>query len=236
MKNRAIIISILMLAATVAQGQINIHGNVYGGARQANVGGSTFVNVAADYHDVIINGVFGGNDIAGTIDSSKTMPITSPIVNTSTKAYVNNTFNAFIRIEPTYNKTSLTTKHNLFIGQLYGGGNGAYDYDSADSPYKGMVKPEIAKTYLEVQGGTIAYVFGGGNEATVKDSTVICIDNESDVVKALYDANDATNNLLTGDRLLEMKVNSAQTNLEGDFQFARVFGGNNVADMAIRPL
>ena len=225
-----------MLAATVAQGQINIHGNVYGGARQANVGGSTFVNVAADYHDVIINGVFGGNDIAGTIDSSKTMPITSPIVNTSTKAYVNNTFNAFIRIEPTYNKTSLTTKHNLFIGQLYGGGNGAYDYDSADSPYKGMVKPEIAKTYLEVQGGTIAYVFGGGNEATVKDSTVICIDNESDVVKALYDANDATNNLLTGDRLLEMKVNSAQTNLEGDFQFARVFGGNNVADMAIRPL
>ena len=47
-------------------------GKVFGGARMANVGGSTFVNIdgenATSY--ILINQVFGGNDIAGTIGTA----------------------------------------------------------------------------------------------------------------------------------------------------------------------
>ena len=50
---------------TYAQTVIDIRGSVYGGARQADVGGCTHVNIGADYHDVLIGSVYGGNDISG---------------------------------------------------------------------------------------------------------------------------------------------------------------------------
>ena len=87
-----------LLSTVVAQGQIKIGGNVYGGgnsadvlgstkvtvrsgdlqkvfggARMANVGGNAYVNVdgknASGY--MVINYVFGGNDIAGSIGTAK---------------------------------------------------------------------------------------------------------------------------------------------------------------------
>ena len=221
---KLLLLSLMMtLAAMAAEAQIIIGGNVYGGARQADVKGSTFVDIGADYHDVLITAVYGGNDISGNVGSSTTMPVT-PVVNTSDTAYVDNTFNAFVR-------TELSTK-KIFIGKLFGGGNGAYDYTSANSPYKGMTIPELAKAYLELQGGTIGYVFGGGNNATVTANTTICIDNKSETVKS-FKQGDVE--LLNDALLTKMELNSVQTNLEGDFQFARVFGGNNFADMNIRP-
>ena len=60
----------MFLAATTVQGQINISGKVYGGARKADVGGSTFINIGADNCDVIIDAVYGGNDISGNIGAS----------------------------------------------------------------------------------------------------------------------------------------------------------------------
>ena len=54
---------------TVYQGDLN---KVFGGARMANVGGNTYVNIdganASDY--MLINHVYGGNDIAGTIGTA----------------------------------------------------------------------------------------------------------------------------------------------------------------------
>ena len=51
-------------------------GRVFGGARMANVGGNSFVHIdgehATDY--ILINQVFGGNDIAGTIGTTDTIP------------------------------------------------------------------------------------------------------------------------------------------------------------------
>ena len=54
----------------------DIQGNVFGGARQANVGGSTFVNIDGEHMsgDILINCVYGGNDIAGTIGTAETLP------------------------------------------------------------------------------------------------------------------------------------------------------------------
>lgn len=46
---------------------VNIRGKVFGGARQADIGGTATVNIGAKKHDVIIDAVYGGNDISGTI-------------------------------------------------------------------------------------------------------------------------------------------------------------------------
>ena len=212
--------------------QVNIHGSVYGGARQANVGQSTSVTIAAEQHDVIINAVFGGSDVAGTIGE---------------KTSTGNSGNAAVKTENVKTENPTDAK-KLFIGQLYGGGNGDYLYKDDNGNYykddngnyiakdsKGNTvatsttpfdKPEVNSVSLNLEGGTIGYVYGGGNNATVH-STTITINNKSDVVKS--------HTLLTTDRLKEMGLNTVQTNLAGDCHFARVFGGNNKADMDIMP-
>ena len=54
---------------TVRAGDLN---RVFGGARMANVGGRAFMNIdgahASNY--IVINRLYGGNDIAGTIGTS----------------------------------------------------------------------------------------------------------------------------------------------------------------------
>jgi hypothetical protein len=220
----------LTVLATMVQAQIVIGGSVYGGARQANVGGSTSVEIGADNYDVLIGAVYGGNDISGTIGTSADIPkaIEKEVDNgiTDEEGKNKNAFNAFVRISPEGKRTE-TEPYKIFIGKLFGGGNGAYEYE------EGKVKPELGKTYLELKGGTVAQVFGGGNNATVTSNTSICIDNQSKVVNDIKDA--AGNNLLTSDFLDKMGINSAQTNLAGGCHYARVFGGNNLAEMKIRP-
>ena len=255
MRIKDIIISCILLIAIPVQAQIVIGGNVYGGgnagdtggstavtvyagdlnevfggARMANVTGSAFVHIDGEHasDSILINKVYGGNDIAGTIGFSETLPT----VLTSNEDGVDNTWSAFVRVS-----TKATDAKGIFIGQMYGGGNGDYDYESASSPYQGKVKPELAKTYLQINGGTIAHVYGGGNAATVTSNTVISIDNPSDVVTHITDANgvDILNDS-QGTRLKTMGLNTSQTHASSaEFQFARVFGGNNKAAMAIRP-
>lgn len=270
------LLMLMLLSATVTMGQesqepqnqepqterlIKIGGSVYGGARQANVGGSTSVEIGADHHDVLIGAVYGGNDISGTIGSSADIPeaIKQEVENkiTDEAGKNKNAFNAFLRISPEGKRTE-TEPYKIFIGKLFGGGNGAYKYKEGNQDLTETIdgkiyyvvkdsktgltiatsttpflKPDLGKTYLELKGGTVAQAFGGGNNATVTSNTSICIDNQSKVVNDIKDA--AGNNLLTGDFLDKMDINSAQTNLEGGCHYARVFGGNNLAEMKIRP-
>jgi hypothetical protein len=227
----------------------DIH-QVYGGARQANVGGSTFVHIdgehAVENSYIVIDKVYGGNDIAGTIGTSSAVPEQLTQANEN---QVNNEWNTFVRLS-----TKMTTNaqseqvpdetQKTYIGQLFGGGNGEYDYTSENSPYKGMVKPEMNRTYLEILGGSIVYAYGGGNNATVKEKTVICVDNPSKVVNSIVDinnkhihANTTTGELLTPDRFrLDMGINTGFSHPSSDeFQIGRFFGGNNKAEMAIQP-
>ena len=100
--------------------------------------------------------------------------------------------------------------------------------------------PVLGKTYLELKGGELAHVYGGGNNATVTENTTISINNESDVCQKYVDALAATIGI-TSDALFKTMsekfgINTFQTNLTNlAFNHARVFGGNNKADMAIRP-
>jgi len=243
----------LLFAATSAQAQIVIGGSVYGGACQANVGGSTFVHIGADDHDVLINAVYGGNDVSGTIGTSEYLP--KALTDTITNG-IDNTYNTFVRISPEAKRTETTGEgddavtttqlHHIFIGNVFGGSNGSYDYnpkkvDSGESdedgnpimvetnPYVGMSAPVINKSYLEIKGGTVAYVYAGGNNATVEQAADICIDNDDDVTLAGM----VSGAVVDDTRLHDMGINL--TTFTNDYQFIRVFGGNNKATMAIRP-
>ncbi len=235
---------------------VNIRGKVFGGARQADVGGSTFVNICSDKHDVIIDAVYGGNDISGTIGHSEDVPskLDSAAVygitpSTGADAGKNiNEYNAFVR-------THQEDKH-LFIGELFGGGYGDYVYTAAgggkydvtykvkkwdeteeewvevDSTLENIMKPELGKVYLELRGGTIAYAYAGGDNVTVTEKADICIANENEVTVS----SDFPDEVWEDDRLENMGlVDLGDVIDRAAYQFARVFGGNNKAAMAIMP-
>ena len=237
---------------------------VFAGARMANVGGSAFVHIdgkqASDY--ILADYVYGGNDIAGTIGTSKYLPkeLTDTVENK-----INNTWNAFVRISSkTTTGDEIPNNAKIYIGQLFGGGNGYYDYKTTTSgtgpsavttytvedKHKTTDKevassntplsvPELGKTYLEILGGSIVYAYGGGNNATVTEKTIVCLDNPSKVVGSIKDTRITTENdgeLLTNARFELMRIDTTfnYPNSEA-FQIGRLFGGNNKADMAIRP-
>ena len=230
----------------------DIH-QVYGGARQANVGGSAFVHIDGEHASnyIVVDKLYGGNDIAGTIGTSTAVPSELTEVGTAAgKNNIDNTWNTFVRTSTKTVTTgegdnAVTTEaegaQKIYIGQLFGGGNGDYDYTSNDSPYKGKIKPELGKAYLEICGASIVYAYGGGNNATITNKTVIGLNNPSEVVNSIKDANNP--NAGTGGELLtnarfedKMGINTTFSYPSSDaYQIGRLFGGNNKADMAIRP-
>ena len=182
--------------------------------------------------------------------------------------------------------TLASDNQKTYIGQLYAGGNGDYFYDSSTADGKtthyiytkdpleggtlletivtgegdvGFQTPHLSKAYLDMQGGSIVYAYGGGNKATVTEKTVIHVDNPSEVVNHLfvdengveaassvYDDYETSEpktlaagytELLTNTRFKEgMGINLGFSRpSSGDFQVGRLFGGNNLEEMAIRP-
>ena len=358
MKRVIIIFIFVLLSTIVAQGQIKIGGNVYGGgnkghvegntrvtvkagdigatdkpdserplqspkgrvfggARMGNVGGCTFVHIdgksdlegelAAKSNYIVINQVFGGNDIAGHVGTAAAVGEEMPTELTAVKKTeadnsdpkknaVDNTFNSYVRISTklsgeyytqaeidaaaldqdnsAYGKTTSDMKpaenaRKVYIGQLFSGGNGDFNYtDENGNPLRdgddyivkeGDVviakkntpfnKPELDKTYMEVVGGSIVYAYGGGNNATVKEKNIIHIDNPSAVVNHIYvddngvesttateASHDGYTDLLSTARFKEMGINTTFSRpSSGAYQIGRFFGGNNLAEMSIRP-
>ena len=354
---------------TVREGDLN---QVFGGARMADVGGRSFVNIDGEHaiDFMVINKVYGGNDIAGTIGTSTVPseltevipePTAAELAATATepaktrdewradyktehpeKNDVDGTWNSYVRISSkmdpdvyytqtecdTHNagltgaistSTFLTseqastlngltgvsktdyavndnpsaedaklynaqlagacTTHDIkthtkvasdnekiYIGQLFAGGNGDYKYTNDDgtplqddddnylvkegntiiakreTPYN---KPELDKTYLEIMGGSIVYAYGGGNNATVRENTIIYYNNPSEVVNEIWVKNgdevaagtEGATNLLSNERFKnKMGINTGFSHpSSADFQVGRFFGGNNRAEMAIMP-
>ena len=249
-------------------------GKVFGGARMANVGGNTLVNIdganATGY--IVINQVYGGNDIAGHIGTAADVsePVPSILTNAAADG-VDDTWNTYVHLSTKTEEVDGKIKEaadakKVYIGQLFAGGNGDYYYDASTSAGKtthyiyhresdltpiatvvtdegdiGFHEPELAKTYLDVQGGSIVYAYGGGNKATVTEKTVIHVANPSKVVNEIdvdSEGNEDADgtNLLTTARFKEMGINTGFSYPSSDeFQIGRFFGGNNKADMAIRP-
>ena len=238
------------MSATLMQAQITIGGNIYGGgnagdtkgntnvtvyagdlnrvfggAQKADVGGHSFVHIDGEHASnyVLINHVYGGNDVSGVIGNNSGLEKSVPEeIKKATEAADDN--------------------QKIYIGQLFGGGNGAYDYTSqkltdgvTPNPYYGLTKPELAKSYLEVMGGSIVYAFGGGNNATVTEKTVIYVDNPSKVVNEILV--DGVDQITKDNRVVDkMNLNPGYTYPSSDaYQIGSFFGGNNTAEMKIRP-
>ena len=236
----------LFLTVTTVQAQITISGNVFGGARQADVNGNGSVTIhgaTANTDMITIKGVFGGNDISGTVQGGHTVVTTDG-------------------------------GNQLFIGQLFGGGNGDYEYTKVletDSDAGGHVgkyrmthlvwdkttnkwiteimgyveeipdAPEIKYAAINLKAGTFGYVYGGGNAATVTNEASITIDIPNTIAPLDIngdddDANTNTNDDLISDADLQsMGINTEFFAQNGEFHISRLFGGNNKAVMAIQP-
>ena len=298
----------------------NPKGKVFGGARMADVGGNASVLIdgenATDY--IVINYVYGGNDIAGTIGTG-TLPewVTAA---KQTEDGINDTWNSFVHISTkltdihytqaecdAYNtenglkvgdegfRTTADVKtkggdqapdaEKIYIGQVFAGGNGDYTYEGVEnSPEEGktthniyskksgkleasivtasgeagFVQPEVSRAYLDIEGGSIDYAYGGGNNATVREENVIHVANPSKVTShilvdattgveasaatyATYDEDPTTvpdgyKDLLFTARFKDMGINTGFSHPSSDeFQIGRLFGGNNMAEMSIHP-
>jgi hypothetical protein len=251
---------------TLRAGDLN---KVFGGARMADIDGRSFVNIdgehASDY--MLINYVYAGNDISGTVGKKNETAIpvaTLPDELTKTaENHIDATWDAYVRISNTTKKRTVKDEDNaevtknleIYIGQLFGSGNGDYDYQNVSGVHtiykKGTNEviatttedfslPELKKTYLEILGGSIVYAFGGGNNATVTKKTVIHVENPSDVVNSIRvktkDSPETWEELLSDARIAQMGYNPGYTYpTSAEFQIGSFFGGNNRATMAIRP-
>ena len=258
-------------------GNIRARG-VFGGARMADVWG--YGNVLVDgvnlKNDLLVNYVYGGNDVAGKIAPSETWDWTKLMSPNMVRPFdpiaagVDNTWNAYVRLTNPDKKDDSGNDigKKIYIGQLFGGGNGDYEYTTnladnklldvniklvewdatANSGAGGYVDkgyktyqvdgaPTLPKTYLEIGGGSIVYAYGGGNNATVTEEAVICVDNTSAVVSSiLEDPDDPESELLTEARFKEMGINLTSSSPDSpEYQIGSFFGGNNKAEMAIRP-
>ncbi len=242
---------------TIREGNLN---RVFGGARMADVKGRAFTNIdganASSY--IVINRLYGGNDIAGTIGKSRE-ELPDAIKTHAAINKVDTTWNALLLISTKTNLdgTEAADAQKIYIGQLFGGGDGEYEYGSTTEGGKTvyyakedgvevatsnheLTPPNIGKTFLDIHGGSIVYAYGGGNNATVTERTVISLDNPSKVVNSIKDTRITTEGdgeLLTNERFEEdMGINTTFSYPSSDaFQIGRLFGGNNKADMAIRP-
>ena len=89
--------------------------------------------------------------------------------------------------------------------------------------------PDTDRTYLELSSGTTGYVYGGGNKATVNQSVDLYMKNPENPCEI---------------QMTDMQRMGLQTNTYKavgtdkatlEHTYDRVFGGNNVAEMAISP-
>ena len=174
---------------------------------------------------------------------------------------VDDTWNCFVRTTRSKDGSG-NEKWPVVIGSLFGGGNGEFTYTNVDGTplrdAKGnyiamegedtiavsenpLFTPNIDKTYLELKGGDICHAYGGGNNATIRENTTLNIANESSDLLAMAMTYAPTKGMTVPDLLTyfkdKVKMNSLHVILGGSFayNFARVYGGNNRAEMAIRP-
>lgn len=243
--------------------------SLFGGARLANIFGYSFVHIDGQEakNNLIVKAVYGGNDMAGDINSSSEWGWTSNLPLPAALSYANTneitqslfkSYNAFVFASPEKTGTS------IFVGQVFGGGNGDYTYtqngnkldisslwDSRTETSPGVYsyhyetitvdkKPEVERVYLELNGGTYGYVYGGGNDATVTYNVDICLNDQTTTQNIfavdVQTLDDMGLNYDTGDtQSYTVTEQGNNQTLKSKYQFDRVFGGNNKAPMNIQP-
>ena len=191
-----------------------VYGAVFGGGRMADVGGKTEVAII---NCDSIHAVYGGNDIAGTVQGSDGSSITLGVDSGDSHGY-----------DTDYG----TTDTDIRIGDVYGGGNGYYAYNGtsferASRDYNSQsVAPNASINAMTSQNevGEAVWINTGTEDVTITfpsiTKTAITVTNDYVKVDSIFGG--AKNAFLT--------TNSGDGSLitvDGGTAFA-VFGGNNI--------
>ena len=194
---------------THAEPDVIILGAVYGGGRMADVTGNTEVlMINCDS----VNGVFGGNDIAGTVSGGST--ITMGVNEDDANATA-------------YNGRKASSKVRVF--DVYGGGNGYYAYNgtsivqaSYDTEYNVDDGSSIMAITPSHPEGEIVWTNNTGSTQNLVCPTIstanIIITNDSVKIDTLFGG--------AKNAILNNTVNDVNITINGGTLYA-VFGGNN---------
>lgn len=189
--------SIKKTSITVNTNYVHVD-SIFGGAKNAFVTSETDTSTSITLKGGTVYSVFGGNNYGGTLGTGSYHHITVASTTTSNTSSVNLGGN----IE-TGHAWANGTEHG--IRYLFGGGN----------------KVPGQNVHIEVFGGQIDTLFGGGNSADVASTTV-----DVNVTNPLYAmANSPYTNPTT----------YAYSTTSSVFDIRCLFGGNNAADMSGLP-
>lgn len=193
--------SVIMTGGTV-------EGDVYGGGKMASVYGSNDVQVSGG---TIGGALYGGNDIAGQVAqvSNRKLPDEFGVASDGKTNLNALNVNTYVRV---------TGRPD--INTVYGGGNGAYDYENMTGELCDITdKPIQTVTFVDIDidgyetapgandGGHIANVYGGGNGVTVTGGITVFVN---------------------------VQGNGGSAPMAYD-HIGTIFGGNNMGDLAIVP-
>lgn len=223
-------------------------GEVFGGARMADIEGGTWVEIedhSTDHFHAIIDRVFGGSDLSGSIGVSKHVSKT-----------LGNEFesNTYVYINEAKHDDGTFTGFPL-IGEVYAGGNGEYGTPGSNGHYgggqvltrsggmidlAGMPYPDVDSTYLEINGGTILSAFGGANSSNVLHKSNIVIDYPNKQDKAHFDRTLSESCFARGkDFLIRPALHEGFSNDGSQILFSnnicRLYGGNNKTPLTLQP-
>lgn len=190
--------------------------NVYGGSNMAMIYSSTDIEVSGG---TIQGALYGGNDKTGVISSAINNRNVARNASDGHTVLTKQNASSYLRIigKP-------------FIGTVYGGGNGAYDYSTLQVCENNMgevQQPEQSTTFVDINidagettgladylagnndgytgGGYIGRVFGGGNGVTVNEAITVLLN-----------------------------LNNYSTN-KGHDNVGTIFGGNDKGPLAVIP-
>lgn len=223
-------------------------GEVFGGARMANIENGTWVEIndrSTEHFHTMIGRVFGGSDLSGHIGSSPQISkIRKDTIRTNTYVSITEMQHA----DGTYSGFPL-------IGALYGGGNGEYGTQGGNERYSGgeilsregiiqlagMELPNIDSTWIEITGGTLMEAYGGANSSNVRKLSHIAIDYaENTDVKAHFDRTASEQCYKRGKAFISEPFIKNAFNDDGVMiglvhNICRLYGGNNSAPLLIQP-
>ena len=195
---------------TKEQPGLLVYGAVFGGGRMGDVGGMTKVAII---NCDSIHAVYGGNDIARTVEGNDGATITIGV-----EADDPDDFDDFG-----------TTNAPIRIGDVYGGGNGYYAYNgtsfepaSYDTEYTIENNASILEMTINQQLGDTVWTNTTGSDVTFVSPTIkktkITVTNDYVKIDSVFGG--------AKNAILNATTNDVAINIDGGTIFA-VFGGNN---------
>lgn len=232
--------------------------DVYGGARNANIGGGAHVWAydgnqrwwAADVNategpdpenleqniPLFIGRLFGGTDISGKIGYNANNVYVEPSsanrwnavwTKSDWTGMPDKLFESYVQIGGSDVRNDKVPYP--VIGQLFAGGNGEATPDGHE--------PNLDNSLLDISDGNIVYAFGGGNKATVEKNNLIFVHDQLTKTRTLM-APPLVMEIMKN-RVFNVGVDTYTDNGTSislkEASIQRLFGGNNVATMAIQP-